>query len=71
MDQFRAALEACNLQDLGFTGARFIWNGKHDESFVKEWLDRVVANMEWRAIFCEINVFVLAARASDHKPLLL
>jgi exonuclease III len=72
MDQFREALEGCNLHDLGFTGAPFTWNnGRHDESFVKERLDRAVANMEWKAIFQEVRVFVLAARASDHKPLLL
>jgi exonuclease III len=72
MEQFRDAIEACNLRDLGFIGARYTWsNGRHDEYFVSKRLDRAVANMQWKAIYHEVKVFVLAGRASDHKPILL
>jgi exonuclease III len=72
MDQFRDVLEACNLRDLGFIGARHTWtNGRHDEQFVSERLDRALANMQWRALFREVKVFVLAGRASEHKPIML
>lgn len=72
MDQFRNALESCNLKDLGFKGARHTWtNGRHDGGFIKEQLDRAVANLEWCAIYREVIVFVLAARTLDHKPLLM
>jgi exonuclease III len=72
MDQFRTALEVCQLKDLGYKGAKHTWtNGRQDDNFIKERLDRAVANMEWIALFREVTVYVLAARASDHKPLLL
>jgi exonuclease III len=72
MDQFRATLETCNLRDLGFIGARYTWNnGRHDEHFVSERLDRALANSQWKAIYRVANVYVLAGRASDHKPICL
>jgi hypothetical protein len=46
-------------------------NRRHDENFIKERLDCAVANIEWTALFHEVTVFVLAARALDHKPLLM
>ena len=72
MDQFRNALGNCQLTDLGFIGSQYTWtNYRHDGNFVKERLDRVVANTEWRGIYREANVFILAARASNHKPIML
>jgi hypothetical protein len=47
MDQFRNALDAYHLKDLGYKGAMHTWtNGRHDEQFIKERLDRAMANME-------------------------
>jgi coenzyme F420-reducing hydrogenase alpha subunit len=72
MDQFKTMLEVCQLKDLGYKGAKHTWtNGHHDDNFIKERLDRAVANMEWIALFREVTDFVLAARALDHKLLLL
>jgi exonuclease III len=72
MDQFRNALGNCQLTDLGFIGSKYTWtNCRSDENFVKERLDRAVANSEWRGIYWEASVHVLVARESDHKPLLL
>jgi endonuclease/exonuclease/phosphatase family metal-dependent hydrolase len=72
MDQFRGALENCNLRDLGFIGARYTWNnGRHDENFVSERLDWALANSQWKAIYHVVNVYALAGRASDHKPIFL
>ena len=52
MDQFSTALVNCQLTDLGFTGSKYIWtNGRCDGNFVKERLDRAIANSEWRAIY--------------------
>jgi ribonuclease HI len=42
-----------------------------DEGYIKERLDRVVANKEWVGLFEEVSVQVLAERSSDHKPLLI
>jgi hypothetical protein len=45
MDQFRNALVNCQLTDLGFIGSKYTWtNCRSDGNFVKERLDRAVAN---------------------------
>jgi endonuclease/exonuclease/phosphatase family metal-dependent hydrolase len=72
MELFRTALEQCNLSDLGYKGSRFTWtNCQPDGNFVKVRLDRAVANSQWCCMFEGASVQVLAARSSDHKPLLL
>ena len=71
MAMFRALLD-CHLNDLGFIGSKFTWsNGRSDDSFTKEPLDCVVANVEWCQTFKEVAVNVLAARSFDHKPLVI
>lgn len=76
MEMFRSVLmEECQLCDLGFKVQRvtkFTWsNRRRDQNFTKERLDRVMANKEWCEKFKDAEVFVLPARSSDHKPLLL
>ena len=72
MDQFQDALDVCNLRDLGYSGARYTWNNsRHDENFVLERLDWALANSQWKAIYRVVNVYVLAGRASEHKPIFL
>jgi hypothetical protein len=52
MDQCMNALDECYLKDLGYKGSMHTWtNGRHDENFIKERLDRAVANIEWTALF--------------------
>jgi hypothetical protein len=69
---FREALEACHLGDLGFIGSQFTWsNRRSDDYFTRERLDRAVANSEWCNIFPRVSVLVLAARTSDHSPLIV
>jgi hypothetical protein len=71
MQAFQHALE-CNLFDLGFCGPRYTWsNCREDEAFIKERLDRGVANLEWRSLFPEAVVLVEAVISSDHAPLFL
>jgi hypothetical protein len=72
MEQFRAVLEDCGLSDLGFVGSKYTWtNGQQGGNFMKERLDRAVANRAWCALFNHREVRVLAARTSDHKPVLV
>jgi hypothetical protein len=69
MNNFRMALEDC---DLGFTGPWYTWyNNKSDGNFTQEGLDRAVANRDWCSRFQHVDVFVLAARTSDHNPILI
>jgi hypothetical protein len=65
-------LEKCHLKDLGFVGPKFTWwNMQDGVHFIKERLDRVVANYGWLELFPIKKVEVLASRSSDHAPLLL
>jgi hypothetical protein len=52
INNFRMALEDCDLSDLGFSGPRYTWcNNRSDGNFTQERLDRAVANREWCARF--------------------
>jgi hypothetical protein len=72
MRNFQAALEDCNLLDLGFTGPTFTWtNGRSGCELSLERLDRAVANPEWCQLFDAVDVQVLPRCFSDHNPLLV
>lgn len=72
INNFRMALEDCDLSDLGFSGPRYTWcNSKSDGNFTQERLHRAVANREWCSRFHHVEVQVLATRSSDHNPILI
>jgi endonuclease/exonuclease/phosphatase family metal-dependent hydrolase len=72
MVRFREALEECQLGDLGFVGPFFTWsNRRMDDTYTRERLDRAVANPEWCSIFPIVSVLILAARTSDHNPMVV
>jgi hypothetical protein len=73
MDRFREAIEFCELTDLGFMGDIFTWRNhshRHDR-YVKERLDRALANIEWRYIYPAVKIINGEPRHSDHRPLIL
>jgi exonuclease III len=56
--------------DLGFRGPKFTWNnGQKGDAFIKERLDRVVANAGWCTIFPNADIKVKEAMSLDHCPL--
>ena len=73
MDQFREALEACELQDLGFFGDVFTWrnNNHRVEGYIRERLDQAVANSQWRGLFPAVRVFNGDPRHSDHRRVII
>jgi hypothetical protein len=72
MEDFRNALDDCYLGDLGFTGPRFTWsNNCHNRTYTQERLDRALANSGWCEMYKSAGVEVMAARASNHHPLLV
>ena len=72
LDAFCAALEQCNLVDLGFIGYPFTWNNRRPGAAnTKEWLDRAVANQVWRTKFPKTTVTHIVSHSSDHLPLIL
>ena len=58
MEDFRKALEDCDLHDLGFTGDPFTWRNNHHvaASYKRERLDRAVAISAWRNNFPLVKV---------------
>jgi hypothetical protein len=69
MASFNAALETCQLRDLGFKGSNFTWRNKRElTSFIKERLDRALATEGWCNDFPEPVVVILPTRTSDHNP---
>jgi exonuclease III len=73
MERFRDALNFCNLNDLGFEGDVFTWrnNQFRVEGYIRERLDRAVANPEWCARFPGYKVVNGCPEHSDHRPILL
>ena len=72
MKDFREALDACCLADLGYRGTKFTWCKKLIGGItVWERLDRAVANSEWLSLFPGSSVTHLDAIFSDHKPFLI
>ncbi|OMO99000.1 reverse transcriptase [Corchorus capsularis] len=69
---FRDALQDCELQDVGFHGHIFTWNGvTRTGKLVKKRLDRGVASMDWLSRFPTACVSHLITSVSDHSPILL
>jgi exonuclease III len=72
MRDFEEVIEDCHLSDLGFIGPKFTWsNGRGGRALTKERLDRALANVEWRSLFPNADVKVLAKISSDHHPVLV
>lgn len=72
MERFRQTLENCELADLGYKGQWYTWSrGVHEESNVRERLDREVASSNWCSKFPEFEVTHLISSRSDHIPVLL
>lgn len=72
MDAFRGAIDTCGFRDLGFRGSIFTWKrGTTPGSFVRERLDRFLADSEWCDMFPNYNVRNFPMYCSDHAPILL
>ncbi|XP_059428667.1 uncharacterized protein LOC132162445 [Corylus avellana] len=72
MEAFQRVLEDCELLDLGYRGPKYTWsNCREAEDFMKERLDRAVANRGWCDSFHDAKIVIGAAVWSDHFPLLL
>ena len=72
LEDFRVALENCELTDLGFTRHKFTWtNRRPGSAHTQQRLDRAVANKDWIEKFLANSVSHLFSHASDHIPILL
>ena len=72
VEDFRATMEECHLEDLGFKGYPCTWNNKRPrEANTRIRLDRSVATREWKEKFQLSSMVHLAPHASDHLPIVL
>lgn len=72
MVAFQKTIGYCDLSDLVYRGPMYTWsNCREGSSFIKERLDRVVANKAWCTRFPKVDVSVEVAVNSDHSPLFL
>lgn len=73
MDRFRVVLDECGMDDLGFKGDTFTWrNHSHRrERYIRERLDRAVANVAWRSLFPLVEVINGDPRHLDHRPVMI
>jgi hypothetical protein len=72
MENFRATLDLCHPEDLGFVGLKFTWcNLREDVDIIRERLDRALASEEWRDLYPVVKVEVLATLNLDHASLVL
>ncbi|XP_030453714.2 uncharacterized protein LOC115675253 [Syzygium oleosum] len=72
LNAFRECLDDCALMEMDCKGCAYTWaNNREGENFVKEKLDRVFCNLDWRLLFPTAEAFALVAIGSDHSPLLL
>ncbi|KAH7838239.1 hypothetical protein Vadar_023890 [Vaccinium darrowii] len=71
MMDFNDVLENCGLMDLEFKGSSFTRRNWQNGEVISERLDRVVATVEWRELFCFAVVFNEVMVGSDHSPIVL
>ena len=72
MNSFRATINRCKLQDLGYVGADYTWSRRLGaRGWVKERLDRALVSLEWKTMFPKVRLFHVATSASNHSMLVL
>ncbi|KAE8819267.1 Elongation factor 1-alpha [Hordeum vulgare] len=73
MNDFRDALDFCELRDIGFEGDMYTWrnHSRQASSYIRERLDHATANNDW----CEAFPYALVRHGdpghSDHRPIIV
>ncbi|KAE8786302.1 Elongation factor 1-alpha [Hordeum vulgare] len=73
MNDFRDALDFCELRDIGFEGDMYTWrnHSRQASSYICERLDHATANSDWCAAFPHAVVRNGDPRHSDHRPIIV
>ncbi|XP_055835240.1 uncharacterized protein LOC129903721 [Solanum dulcamara] len=68
---FISIIQACGLQDLGFSGQKYTWSNQRG-IFFRIWkrLDRGMVNDKWLEVMPQTTITHLPTVGSDHCPLL-
>ncbi|KAL5551161.1 hypothetical protein UlMin_001337 [Ulmus minor] len=70
IDDFRRAIDDCQICDLGFEGDPFTWCNNKPNDLIFERLDKSFGNLEWVDRFPNTKVEHLVALCSNHRSLL-
>ncbi|KAG7599472.1 Reverse transcriptase domain [Arabidopsis suecica] len=68
---FRNMVNTCKVSDLPFQGNNMTWAGKQGSHLVECWLDRAMANDQWKATFPASEVTYMEMIESDHRPAII
>ncbi|KAG7559049.1 Reverse transcriptase zinc-binding domain [Arabidopsis thaliana x Arabidopsis arenosa] len=68
---FRNMVNICKVSDLPFQGNNMTWLGKRRTHIVESWIDRAMANDQWKAHFPASEVEYLELIESDHRPAII
>ena len=72
MEDFREAIQVCELYDLGFSGPMVTWNNNRDvEGFSGGRLDRGFGNVLWKEMFRNAMIVNIPVSYSDHMAISL
>ena len=72
MEDFREAIQACELYDLGFSGPKVTWNNSRDVGgFSGGRLDKGFGNMLWKEMFKNAMIVNIPVSYSDHMAISL
>lgn len=72
MEEFKKTVVACGLDDLGFTGQKYMWsNNREGEACIWERIYRFLANSLWHQHFPKTHVSHGLASYYDHLPIWL
>ncbi|EEF33726.1 conserved hypothetical protein [Ricinus communis] len=72
LEGFQSIIRDCGLMDLNVSGHKFTWKkGKGTYAWVKEKLDRIMANATWISKFNSYKAYNLSMFSSNHSPLFL
>jgi exonuclease III len=70
MNQFRQAIDECELKELHLQNRKFTWSNERQRPMLVR-LDRIFCNGEWEDLFGSHGLQALSSSLSDHCPLLL
>lgn len=60
------------MTDFGWVGNKYTWCNRHEDgTFIREMLDRAMANHTWLNMYVEVKVEVMVALCFERCPLLI
>ncbi|XP_059285183.1 uncharacterized protein LOC132038547 [Lycium ferocissimum] len=72
IQDFRAFIQSCGIEDLGFNGSKFTWwNWQSNKDCIFKRLDRCLGNQMLQNRYPSLEISHLIRTGSDHAPMLI